>query len=128
MTMKQYLTKLVGEQQKFLELSKNEFDKLVSVRSKLFQALFIEEKLDLIIENYLEYEMELLSSSANHMLFGNQDWEWFTKDVNRVSRRIINLLTSARLYVDQIVHHLSTIYGRDHEIISIISSVRLTIE
>lgn len=118
--MKFYLTKLVDGNQKFLEISKSDYAQIESSRSNLFQALYIEEKLDLLIENYVEYEIELLSSSAHHMLFQDKDWSVFTRDINKISRRIINLLSSARLYTDQIVHHLSTIYRTGDEKVKIV--------
>jgi hypothetical protein len=120
--MKFYLTKLIDDKQQFFEISKDDFERLKKSRESLFQALFIEEKLEIILGNYVEYEMELLHSSANQMLFGNQDWIWFTKDINRISRRIINLHTSLRLYIDQLAHHFSTIYGSTHENVSKLKS------
>ena len=120
--MKFYLTKLIDDKQQFFEISKDDFERLKKSRESLFQALFIEEKLEIILGNYVEYEMELLHSSANQMLFGNQDWVWFTKDINRISRRIINLHTSSRLYIDQLAHHFSTIYGSTHENVSKLKS------
>ena len=113
--MKYYLTKIVQGRQEFLEIANEEYDQIVTSRRNLFQALFIEQKLDLIIENYVEYELELIKSTTYQMLFHNQSWAYYSSDINRIARRIVNLLTASRLYLDQIVHHLNNIYGSGNQ-------------
>ncbi len=119
--MKYYLTKLAGDRQEFLEITEEEYNKIGDSKDRLFQALFLEQKFDLVVENYVEYELELIKSTAHQMLFHDQSWAYYSGDINRISRRIVNLLTASRLYLDQIIHHLNTIYGPKNEKVEIIT-------
>lgn len=103
----------------FLELSKEEYEKYQHVRKCLLNCLFIEEKFDLLIENYLEYEQELLDLSVRPMVLANPftpGWERLGHAERRtITRRIANLLSLCKLYIDQTKHHVSTIYGQQSE-------------
>jgi len=112
--MKYYLTDFIYEKQEFYEISEDIYKNLLLSKSNLFQVLFIEEKLDLVVENYTEYEMELLNSSIHQMLYHNNNWSSYSNDINRISRRIVNLLTTSRLYLDHIIHHLNILYGSNN--------------
>jgi hypothetical protein len=101
-----------------VEISEQEYNNISLARKGLFEALYLEEKFDLVTENYFEYEKEILSSSTRFMVFGNQDYEWIQNERNLISRRIINLLSASRLYLDQNEHHLNNIYGKDSAVIA----------
>ena len=111
--MKHGITQLVWTSPGLVGISEQEYRSISLARKNLFEALFLEEKFDLVTENYFEYETELLSLSTRFMVFGNQDYERMQSEMNLVNRRIINLLSAGRLYLDQSVHHLHNIYG-DH--------------
>lgn len=119
--MKYYLTELVGDKQEFLEINEEEYTQIGVSKDRLFQALFLEQKFDLVVENYAEYELELIKSTAHQMLFFDQSWTYYSEDINRISRRIVNLLTVSRLYSDQIIHHLNSIYGPRNKMTDIIN-------
>jgi hypothetical protein len=122
--MKYYLTKITDGEQKFLEISENDYNEIVLSKDNLFQALFIEQKLDLLIENYAEYEIELFKLTACQMLFHDQTYTSFSMDLNLISRRIVNFLTAARLYIDQISHNYSSIYGEENDKLKIIKKIK----
>lgn len=115
--MRYGITQLVLTSPGLVEISEQEYNDISLARKGLFEALYLEEKFDLVTENYFEYEKEILSSSTRFMVFGNQDYEWFQNERNLISRRIINLLSASRLYLDQSVHHLHNIYGNDSTVI-----------
>jgi hypothetical protein len=96
----------------FVELSKEEYDTVMSARKTLFEVLFLEQKLDLLLENYLEYEMELLNSAARYMLYRDLSYSSMQDEIYLVARRIVNLLTTCKLYLDQSMHHLNVIFGK----------------
>ena len=96
-------------------ISNKDFDLLRTARTHLFKALSIEEKLNLVLENYAEFEQELFNCSVNNMLFQSGDWSSSIDEIHTVNRRIINLLTTGRLYVDQVFHNICSIYGADSE-------------
>jgi len=109
--MQHGITKLFIGSNNFLEISDREFDEAKVAKQNLLEVLSIEEKFNLILENYAEYENELLTLSLKHMIFSGRDWSSFENEIHIISRRLINLLTICRLYIDQIPHNLNSIYG-----------------
>ena len=74
-----------------------------------------EEKFDLILENFAEYEQTLLELAFQHSLYHGTIEELLDGSLILINRRLSNLLSSARLYIDQIAHELSEIYGKKSE-------------
>ncbi len=112
MGYKYQIRRYVGGSREFIEISEDEYGKLKAAKEALFQTLYMEEKLDIVLENYFEFEETVLKSALKHMLFRNQDYNWYQSEKRMISRRIINLLTACRLYVDQTRHHISRIFGK----------------
>lgn len=75
----------------------------------LLNALYIEEKLNLLLENFVEYEDGLLSIGLNRMVFQRNDWTEFREDISLINRRLVNLLSACRAYLDQLPHHINQI-------------------
>lgn len=113
--MKYGITKLVLGNSPFIEITEDEYKALKIARDFLFEALYLEQKFDLVTEDFIEYEMTLLSYAANHMMFSNLDYIRLQNEVNNINRRLVNLLSACRLYLDHCIHHLSNIYGRESE-------------
>lgn len=59
--------------------------------------------------------MELLRLSTRQMLFRDFSYSKFQNEINSVNRRIVNLLSACRLYIDHSSHHLSNIFNGDEE-------------
>jgi len=91
---------------KFVVISEEEYLDIRRRREFLSEVLFIEEKFDLVVENYLEFETALLSYAARQMVRGVLNWPASRTERNQMNRRIINLLSSCRLYLDHTRHHL----------------------
>lgn len=113
--MRYGITKSITTFQGFIDISQREYKEIKLARENLFQALFIEEKFDVIIENYIDFEKELLSSGARHMLFKKYDYDWMHSEINFINRCAVNLLTTCRLYLDQSKHHIGNIYGKNSD-------------
>lgn len=94
-----------------LNISPQEFEDAKDARRNLFEVLSIEEKLNIVLENFAEFEPELIVNSLNQMMFSGRNWSLSMDEIHKVNRRLINLLTTCRLYVDQIPHDLNSIYG-----------------
>ena len=103
------LARLVLGSPKFVLIAEEEYIDIRRRRDLLLEALFIEEKFDLVIDNYLEFETDLLDAVARAMVRGVANWTAFQTERNQVNRRIVNLLSSCRLYLDHTRHHLSNI-------------------
>jgi len=110
------LTRLFIDNQGFIELPKHEFEAIVIARNGLFGVLELEEKLDLVLENFLELEQELLNIALRQSVSIFPVWNAGMVDRQRVNRRLANLLTTARLYFDQKSRELANIYGRKSQV------------
>jgi hypothetical protein len=118
------LTKSVLGYKLFIAISEEEYQAISNAKKKLLEALYLEEKLDIVIENYLEFEMELLASSTRQMVNRGQNYSWFQEEINKLNRRVVNLLSAGRLYLDHSMHHLSNMYGDKSEHIETIKKYR----
>ena len=91
-----------------LKIDESEFEKLKCSIEILLSAKAIEEKYDLLISNFLELEKEILSQLAEHMIISQFSYQDMYNLRSVLNRRIANLLTSTKLYYDQIKKHVRT--------------------
>lgn len=103
------LTRLVFNAPKFVPITETDYLDIRQRREILPEALFIEEKFDLVIDNFLEFETDLLNSCAREMVRGVENWTAFQEERNQINRRVVNLLSACRLYLDHTRHHLRNI-------------------
>ena len=82
----------------------------------------VEQKFDLVFENYADYERELLDLSLHQALRRDLDWPGSQNDIAAVSRRLANLLSAARLYLDQINHDLRATFGPTSDVPRIVKA------
>jgi len=104
----------------FIEIDEAEYSLIKIARQNLFEMLFLEEQLDLVTENFYEYETELLAIASRMMIFSNDDQVSISRERNLMGRRIVNLLTAGRMYIDQSVHHVERMYGANSSTLGII--------
>jgi hypothetical protein len=69
--MKYVLAKITAGSRGFVEISKEEYSQIKSAKANLLEALFIEEKFNVVIDNYLELETDLLACTARYMGCGS---------------------------------------------------------
>ena len=80
------------------------------------ESLFLEEKFDLLMENYYDLEKDILTSSLRYLIFyGNLQKQMHDSRLS-ITRSLINLLTTCRLYLDQSNHHINLIAGSKSKI------------
>jgi hypothetical protein len=108
--MRYTLRRLVLGEAGFIELSEDEFTTLKATQEKLLVVLDIEGTFDLLLENYAEFERDLLGLSLRLSLFGKRGEP--LESYREMNRRIANLLSSACLYIDQVPHNLHSLYGK----------------
>ena len=70
-------------------------------------ALEIEEKFDLVVANYEELEREILTLTLTHAVRGDSALASMSSARLLLARRLVNLLTTCRLYYDQVMHSVS---------------------
>lgn len=89
-----------------IQLDKQEFQNIKEARTALSHGLSIEEKYEIIISNYLEFEKEILEQSILFMAQNRFQYsDQFQKKLN-FNIKLVNLLTSTRLYIDQLYQHI----------------------
>jgi hypothetical protein len=89
-----------------ISLDKGEFDSIKSARQILSHGLAMEEKYEILISNYLEFEKEILDQAVQSMIRNPCDYNDFFKVRLSFNVRLVNLLTSGRLYIDQLHRHV----------------------
>lgn len=94
-------------------IAETRFQEIATARACLLEALTIEEKIDLVRENYRVLEQLFLDLSLQYDLYGGGDWSDGVANVKSVNRAIINLLSTCRMYVDHMPQHLNRVFGRD---------------
>ncbi|KQM97988.1 hypothetical protein [Sphingomonas sp. Leaf25] len=96
-----------------LPISASEADDLVSAMSDLKHLVAFEQKFDLLLENLLELERELLDRALVTNLRGFQSAHDMLDDQLAFARRLLNLMSAARTYVDHVKHHMSAMHPGD---------------
>lgn len=92
-----------------IEIDKNRYDSIYRAKEALSNGLAMEEKYEILISNYLEFEEQMLSYAAQSMIRRPYDYEDFFQVRMDFNIRLVNLLTAARLYKDQLHRHVRAI-------------------
>lgn len=99
--MRYALVALTGSH-RLVPIPKSRYDGIVEAKGALLECLFIEEKFDLVIENYLELEMTLLECALGYLAAPLLDNRRADTDRALFNRRLANLLSSAVSYAEQV--------------------------
>jgi hypothetical protein len=99
-----------------IEISSEEFYRSKSAKRRLAAALVVEDKFDLVLANYEELERDLLGLATYEMIYSEFSWASYRLDAQTVNRRVLNLLSAGRLYIDHIIHDAAE-FGEDMRMI-----------
>lgn len=94
-----------------VDIEKADFESMKKAMSALSNGLAIEEKYDILISNYSDFEMEILRQAVKLMISFPQSYNDFYKSRIGFDRKMVNLLTAAKLYLDYLSHHVAQIVG-----------------
>jgi len=94
-----------------IDVAKHEFEQAARGINALETIVAIEEKLDIVLENFREYEEELLRLALYHSHHRDLSWTQFRLQRHVVNRRILNVLSAARMYIDQVRADVAALYG-----------------
>jgi len=100
--MKYILRKAVLGRVPEIKITAKQYSDLEKARNILSNALAIEEKYEIVISNYLDFEREILNTTVEDMVRGYADYFNCFEVRLHLNIRLINLLTACRLYVDQL--------------------------
>ncbi|MFM2448226.1 MAG: hypothetical protein RIS44_676 [Pseudomonadota bacterium] len=90
-----------------LPITEEQFKELAEARIVLAAAFALEESYDLLIGNYVEVEEELLSAAARAAVRDINEYQDLFELRSTINRRVVNLLTTTRLYLDQAPQRLA---------------------
>ncbi len=85
-----------------IPITTEQFKQIRAAKQRLMFGVGIEEKLDLVLENYAELERTLLDMALEHSIFPGKIEALLDGGTHLVNRRIANFVTTARLYLDQV--------------------------
>lgn len=107
--MQYFVSKDLKLDENSLEISQNEYDALLTSYQNLSNAIYIEEKFDIIMENFMEYENDLLTTAWRSIVFIYLYDDELKKARELITRRIINLLSIGLIFEGQCKSHLRKI-------------------
>lgn len=104
--MRYILRKAVINSVPEVEISAQDFSRLRAARGVLSNAFAIEEKYEIVISNFLDLEKQILDVAATNAVRATNTYADFFETRSRLNIRLVNLLTSTRLYLDQLPQHI----------------------
>lgn len=90
-------------------LMEDEFQQCKSSKNKLSTMFSIEEKFHIIVNNYTDFEKSVLNISLLTEINRGGYYQEFYEFKSELNTKIINILTSIRLYMDSIETHVQEI-------------------
>jgi len=97
----------------FLPLSAEDATLVRGAIEDIYELVQVEQKFDILVANFLELEEEMARRSLVQAYYADHSAREMFEDKQAFNRRVINVLTAARLYVDQIMHHVKVFFPGD---------------
>ncbi|MGH9932370.1 MAG: hypothetical protein ACREA9_24470 [Pyrinomonadaceae bacterium] len=94
-----------------LDISSDQARDIGEAQRGLLEILNIEEKSNVVLENYADFERELLTRSLDAVLFSDRDWSSSVDEIHTLNRRLVNFLSTGKLYLDATSHNIKAICG-----------------
>jgi hypothetical protein len=89
-----------------IAITESEFEALRVARRVLSEALSLEDIYGILVANYGDFERALVCSSVEEMVGFDYGYDYFFATRQELNRRLVNLLTATRLYLDQLERHV----------------------
>ncbi|WP_061848511.1 hypothetical protein [Bradyrhizobium sp. DOA1] len=93
--------------------TKAEYDSCVSAVGGIDEITAVEENYESLIENYVEWESAISQHTLQQMISFRADYDQLQAARKLIARRLANLLTSARLYLDTLPKAIKKIFAAD---------------
>jgi len=114
--MKYGISRLTYSPAHFIQIPQAEYKAIFKARADVLTFVGIERKFDLLVENYADYERELLEVSLQSLLVSESSYAREQDQGLAIERRLANLLTTAKLYLDQVDSDLSKVYRNKSDV------------
>jgi hypothetical protein len=94
------------------ELTRDRYRSIIAAKKTYILAVGLEEKIKLLLDNYEEFEAELLRLADDGKRILSPETALMDRMQARIilNRRIVNVLTACRLYLDQSDHAISQLF------------------
>jgi len=106
-----------------IDISKELYNEILSSLSSLQELKRIEEKFDLVIENYIETEDSFSELTLRSMLHSNTAIDNINQSRSVLNRRLMNYLSSVKSYIDQTKKNFLKLASGDREKLALLNSV-----
>lgn len=100
---------------KEMPIDENTVKKVLTAKDNLITALGVEERYDLLISTYKEFEMYLLSDLLNQIWHKKSGYNGGAEVRCAFTLHMNNYLSSFNSYIKQMYRSLQTLYGKDSE-------------
>lgn len=107
-----------------VEITAQDFSRLKAARDVLSNVFAIEEKYEIVISNFLDLEKQLLDVAATNAVRDTNTYAEFFEVRSLLNIRLVNLLTSVRLYLDQLSQHIDDCDLADPEASTLVKARR----
>lgn len=104
--MKYYLRPPFIEPYNKLEISRQDFEELDNAQQSLRESFVIEDKYNMLISNYLDLETALVTYGLTASVQRPQSYDNFFEVLSDISRKLINFLSIASLYIEKLPQEL----------------------
>src|SRR4051812_12437735 len=107
--MKYFLGLIFEGAENWVEIDRLSYDNLADVDRQLKHLVSVEDKYDVTMQNYREFEDSILQGALQRLLgYKLRPGEYL--EVERLlARRLSNVLSSAHLYVNTLCHHAKVV-------------------
>lgn len=112
MTKQYFIETLGGMGCKEVSITAADFDRIKQASLGLYQAFLIEEKYEVLLENYKELERSLVDIAMEFAYSRESTYDSSMRNKRLVARRVANLLSSCRTFIDQVKGHVRQIVDR----------------
>jgi len=112
-----------------VEIDEADYWALIEAKKVLFNCFSIEKKYEILLSNYLEFEQQILHVTASQMIRGLPPSTYEARQTIEldirlmIDLRLVNLLTSARLYLDHLSGHIRECLPQQSNITCLVKSL-----
>jgi len=111
--MHQYeLRRQVLGDKRTIAITREYFNSVKEAKRALVGVMLLEEKFDILLENYFTFEQYLLTMAQRTLMFSSIEWDELVGATFAADRHLTNVLSSCQMYIDHTKHDLSILFGR----------------
>jgi len=111
--IKYFLCRVVEGSTSRLEITQQEYLEFLIARNQLDHVLDVDDKYDVTIQNYIEFETAIVQEAVRDLVESNRNLEKADRIRRLLARRLSNVLSSARLHVGTLRRHSREILTKD---------------